>query len=38
MIKEQREMIVKYEDDTMRLKEENRLLKNKLIKLESKKK
>lgn len=38
MIKEQREMIVKYEEDKMRLEEENRILKNELTDLKSKKK
>lgn len=38
MIKEQREMILKYEEHQMLLEEENRLLKNELIQLKSKKK
>lgn len=38
MIKEQREMIIKYEDENLEIKEENRILKNKLLDLEQKKK
>lgn len=37
IIKEQREMIVKYESDVEELREENRMLKNKIIDLENKK-
>lgn len=35
MVKEQREMIQKYEKDALELKEENRILKNKIIDLEN---
>ena len=38
MIKEQREMITKLQEDTDILAEENRMLKNKIIDLETKKK
>lgn len=37
IIKEQREMILKYDSDFESLKEENRILKNKIIDLENKK-
>lgn len=37
MLKEQREMILQYEDDTSRLQEENRILKNQLLELQGKK-
>lgn len=37
MIKEQREMIIKYEEDYSKLAEENRLIKNQLLELQSKK-
>jgi len=38
MIKEQREIILKYEDENLEIKEENRILKNQLLDLENKKK
>ena len=37
IVKEQMEMIQKYESDLIELREENRILKNKIIDLESKK-
>ena len=38
MLKEQREMILKYEDDNLNLQEENRLLKNQILDLTTTKK